>query len=318
MPSPLLRSRPLMTVDVFTAVPYMGNPVAVVLDAEGLSDADMQRFARWTQLSETTFVLPPGAEAAAQGADYRVRIFTPEGELAFAGHPTLGTCHAWLAHGGLPRSSTQVVQECAKGLVPIAVQDGRLAFAAPTLERRAVEPALLAQVTAALDLQPGQVLAAQHLYNGSPWMAVLLDDPDTLLSLEPDYARLKATGQKLGLAALYPQAAPAGLIGRSSREARAFTGSRVGAAPQASGPAPVQLEVRGLIPSMGVEDPVTGSLNAALAQWLTAEGLLHAPYLASQGVCLGRAGEIAIHADATGALWVGGHTVTCIQGQVTL
>lgn len=316
MPASALRSRPLMTVDVFTAVPYLGNPVAVVLDAAGLSDAQMQQFACWTNLSETTFVLPPSAEAAAQGADYRLRIFTPEGELAFAGHPTLGSCHAWLAHGGQPHSSTHVLQECQQGLVQIARRDQRLAFCAPALQRQAVEPALLAQVTAALGLEPAQVLAAQQLYNGSPWMGMLLDDPDTLLALEPDWPRLAATGQKLGLAARYPQEDTGALIGRSSREARAFAGSRVGESAPAA--ANVQLEVRGLVPSLAMEDPVTGSLNAALAQWLTAEGWLQAPYTANQGVCVGRAGEIAITPDATGALWVGGHTVTCVQGQVLL
>jgi len=309
------RQRPFTTVDVFTSVAYRGNPLAVVLDGTDLSEAQMQAFAAWTQLSETTFVLPPTAAGRAGGADYRVRIFTPEGELAFAGHPTLGTCHAWLAQGGQPQHAHQVVQECAQGLVPIARQDGRLAFRAPALERRPVEPALLAQVTQALDLQPAQVLAAQHLYNGSPWLGLLLDSPDTLLSLQPDHARLQATGQKLGLAALYPRGESPALIGRSSREARAFAGSRSGPAPAA--PA-VQLEVRGLIPSLGVEDPVTGSLNAALAQWLTAEGHLQAPYQASQGVCVGRDGQVYVSADAQGQLWVGGQVVACVQGQVLL
>lgn len=312
-----LRQRPFMTVDVFTAQPYLGNPVAVVLDGTELDEDQMQAFAAWTNLSETTFVLPPSPEAAAQGADYRLRIFTPEGELAFAGHPTLGSCHAWLAQGGLPRSSQHVLQECQQGLVPIAQREDRLAFCAPALKRRAVEPDLLAQVTAALDLQPHQVLAAQHLYNGSPWMGVLLDEPDTLLALEPDWQRLAATGQKLGLAALYPPPDTASLIGRSSREARAFAGSRVGQS-IAPAQAAVQLEVRGLVPSLACEDPVTGSLNAALAQWLTTEAWLQAPYVASQGVCLGRAGEISISADDQGQLWVGGHTVTCVQGQVLL
>ena len=307
-----------MTVDVFTHRPYRGNPVAVVLDAQGLDDADMQRFACWTNLSETTFILPPSPAAAVQGADYQLRIFTPEGELAFAGHPTLGSCHAWLAHGGRPRDAAHVVQECKQGLVTIAEREGRLAFCAPALERRDVAPELLAQVTAALDLKPAQVLAAQHLYNGSPWMGVLLDDPDTLLAIEPDWQRLAATGQKLGLCARYAAEDEGGaLIGRSSREARAFSGSRVGEDATMTAPS-AQLEVRGLVSSLASEDPVTGSLNAALGQWLTAEGWLHTPYVASQGLCVGRAGEIAITRDAQGHIWVAGHTVTCVQGQVLL
>ena len=303
--------RAFAQVDVFTQVALRGNPVAVVLDGEGLDDAAMQAFARWTQLSETTFVLPPTAAARAQGADYQLRIFTPGGELPFAGHPTLGSCHAWLAQGGQPQSATHIVQECKKGLVRIARQGEALAFAAPALTRSAPEPALLAAVLQALSLQPAQVLAAEQLDNGPKWLGLLLDSPETVLALDPDHARLKALGQKVGVAALYPSDDTPALVKRSSREARAFATSST--APAA------QLEVRAFAAATGIiEDPVTGSLNASLAQWLIAEGRLQAPYVANQGSCLGRDGWVHVLTDAQGQLWIGGHTVGCIQGTVTL
>lgn len=308
-----MRERAFMQVDVFTAESLRGNPLAVVLDAEGLDEAGMQRFAAWTGLSETTFVLPPTPEAAAQGADYRLRIFTPVGELAFAGHPTLGSCHAWLAHGGQPRQADRLVQECAKGLVTIRRDGRRLAFAAPSLDRSAVDPQLLAQITAALDLRPEQVLASQHLHNGSPWLGVLLDSPETLLAIEPDFVRIRAAGQKLGLAAIYPSADNPALIGRSSQEAQAFAAHRQRQqAPQ------VQLEVRGLVDKTASEDPVTGSLNAALAQWLIAEQHLQAPYISNQGSCVGRDGWIYLSQDEQGQVWVAGDVSDCIRGQVRL
>ncbi|MEG2629246.1 MAG: PhzF family phenazine biosynthesis protein [Comamonas sp.] len=313
MPAP--RSRAFAQVDVFTQVALRGNPVAVVLDGAGLDDAQMQAFARWTQLSETTFVLPPTPLAHAQGADYQLRIFTPGGELAFAGHPTLGSCHAWLAHGGKPQSAQHIVQECKKGLVTIASRDGALAFAAPSLDRSAAAPELLAAVRAALGLAPEQLLAAQQLDNGSQWLGLLLDSPDTVLALDPDHARLKALRQKVGVAAIYPAEDDAGpaLVRRSSREARAFAGAAARARPA------VQLEVRAFAAATGVnEDPVTGSLNAGLAQWLIAEGRLQAPYVANQGSCLGRDGWVHVHADDQRQLWIGGHTVGCIQGAVLL
>lgn len=313
MPAP--RSRAFAQVDVFTQVALRGNPVAVVLDGEGLDDAQMQAFARWTQLSETTFVLPPTPLARAQGADYQLRIFTPGGELAFAGHPTLGSCHAWLAHGGKPQSAQHIVQECKKGLVTIARREGALAFAAPSLDRSAAAPELLAAVRAALGLAPEQLLAAQQLDNGAQWLGLLLDSPDTVLALDPDHARLKALRQKVGVAAIYPDEDGAGpaLVRRSSREARAFAGAAARARPA------VQLEVRAFAAATGVnEDPVTGSLNAGLAQWLIAEGRLQAPYVANQGSCLGRDGWVHVHADDQRQLWIGGHTVGCIQGSVLL
>ena len=163
-----------------------------MLDATGLTDTQMQSFAAWTNLSETTFVLPPTEAGRAAGADYRVRIFTPGGELPFAGHPTLGSCHAWLAQGGVPQQAGRIVQECAKGLISIARQDGRLAFQAPATDIGAVEPGLLAEVAAALGAEPGQILRAAWLDNGPRWMGVLFEHPDQVLALEPDHARLKA------------------------------------------------------------------------------------------------------------------------------
>ena len=300
-------------VDVFTATPYFGNPLAVVLDGSGLDDETMLRFAGWTNLSDTTFLLPPTAPSA----DYRVRIFTPGGELPFAGHPTLGSCHSWLQAGGQPKNSRFIVQECQEGLVSIRREPGtqRLAFAAPPVRRSAPSPVVLARVAAALGLKAHQILAAQLLNNGPGWLALLLDSPDTVLQLTPNSLALDALQVKVGVAALYPPGEPAPpLIGRANREARAFEIS----APGSIADAP-DLEVRAFAPAAGIsEDPVTGSLNASLAQWLIAEGYLPERYMASQGVCLGRAGQVYIERDAQGQVWVGGESVTCIDGQVTL
>ena len=316
MNSPPSKTRAYQQVDVFTAMPYLGNPLAVVLDGTGLNDLQMQRFARWTNLSETTFVLPASAQAQALGADYRLRIFTPGGELPFAGHPTLGSCHAWLAHGGQPQQPGQVVQECGVGLVTLRRDGTRLAFAAPALRRSVPEPALLQLVLAALGLQPNQVLAAQVLDNGPHWLGLLLDSPDTLMALVPDHAALKTIGQMIGLASVaYDGGGPA-LIARSNREARAF-GTRADAAP-AIGVA-TGLQVRAFAAAIGVpEDPVTGSLNASLAQWLIAEGVLPQRYTARQGAALGRDGWVYITQDSAGQVWVGGDSVTCIAGTVLL
>ena len=308
-------------VDVFTAQAYLGNALAVVLDGQGLSDADMQRFAGWTNLSETTFLLPP-TEAA---ADYRVRIFTPGGELPFAGHPTLGSCHAWLQAGGQAQSAERVVQQCAKGLIHITREagtgsssasnaSGRLAFAAPALQRSTPTPALLADVTAALGITPSQVLAAQSLDNGPLWCSLLLDSPATVLQLTPDHAALARLGVKVGVAGIYPDAeeSESPLIRRANREAAAF-GARSG------GSAAPRLEVRAFAAATGInEDPVTGSLNASLAQWLIGEGLLPDNYIASQGLNIGRAGQVHVRRDADGQVWVGGDSVTCVKGEVLL
>ena len=306
-----MKTRPYVQMDVFTATPYFGNPLAVVLDGAGLSDEQMQRFARWTNLSETTFVLPP----TQTDADYRVRIFTPGGELPFAGHPTLGTCQAWLQTGQQPRRADEIVQECAVGLVRIRRAGHRLSFAAPPRKRNAPAPQHPEAVARALGIGAGQIRAAQHLDNGPQWLGLLLDDTDTVLALEPDHNALKALGQKVGVAALVtPDAAPQ-LIARASREARAFA-DHAGEAPHLPVP---DLEVRAFAAPVGItEDPVTGSLNASLAQWLIADGHLPARYVAAQGQCLGRAGRVYLERDAGDQVWVGGQVVACIQGQVTL
>ena len=308
-----MTQRPFKQVDVFTAEPYYGNPLAVVLDGSGLSDAQMQRFAQWTNLSETTFLLPPTSAAA----DYRVRIFTPGGELPFAGHPTLGSCHAWLQAGGAPKAAHDIVQECQVGLVKLRRDGARLAFAAPPLKRSNPSPALLAQVAAALGLSASQIVAAQLLDNGPVWLGLLLDSHQTVLQLNPDHLALKNLGQKVGVAAVEHASPSAALIGRSNREARAFA-ARADAPtePDATNP---ELEVRAFAAPIGVnEDPVTGSFNASLAQWLIAEGHAPARYVAAQGARLSRAGRVFIERDGVGQVWVGGESVTCIDGHVQL
>jgi PhzF family phenazine biosynthesis protein len=274
--------RRFVQVDVFTDVPYYGNPVAVVLDASGMSDEAMQRFANWTNLSETTFLLPP----TVPGASYRVRIFTPDEELPFAGHPTLGTCHAWLGNGGVEGNDGTVTQECGAGLVRIKRDGGRLAFAAPPRVRTGpADEALREHLAKVLNLDPGQIVAAEWADNGPGWVAVLVPDAATVLGIRPGAVDL-----------------PVGIIGRYPE----------------GGPADV--EVRAFYPSgdMVVEDPVTGSLNASAAQWLLGNGTLTAPYLSSQGTALGRAGRVHVSQDADGTVWVGGGTVTCVTGEVTL
>ncbi|HJS03770.1 MAG TPA: PhzF family phenazine biosynthesis protein [Variovorax sp.] len=303
-----MKTRPFKQVDVFTAKPYAGNPLAVVLDGTGLDDAEMQDFAKWTNLSETTFLLPPTEPSA----DYRVRIFTPGGELPFAGHPTLGSCHAWLEAGGRPKAGGRIVQQCAQGLVPIRHEGERLVFAAPPSRRSAPSPSLLAKVAGALGLRAQQIVAAQLLDNGPVWLGLLLADADTVLALKPDHRLLKELGQKVGVAGIPARneesATP--LISRSNREARAF--ARADAED-------IGLEVRAFAAPVGIEeDPVTGSLNASLAQWLIPEGHLPERYLAAQGQCLGRAGRVHVTHDAEGQVWVGGDSVTCIDGKLTL
>ncbi|MBM3387178.1 MAG: PhzF family phenazine biosynthesis protein [Betaproteobacteria bacterium] len=302
-----MRQRRFQQVDVFSAQPLLGNPLAVVLDGQDLDDAQMQAFAAWTQLSETTFVLPPTAEGRAQGADYRVRIFTPGGELPFAGHPTLGTAQAWLAAGGQPQASDRLVQECGVGLVTLRQQNGRLAFAAPSLRRSPIEATQLPPVLDALGLAPEDVLAAQWLDNGPRWLGLWLCDVETVLGLEPDHARLQQLGTKVGVAARRAQAP--GLIRRASREARAF----------AAHADDTDIEVRAFAAPVGIaEDPVTGSLNASLAQWLIADGHLPTRYRARQGTRLGRAGEVFVSQDPTGQVWIGGDVAPCIRGSVAL
>lgn len=312
----MTQQRPFKQVDVFTDTPYLGNPLAVVLDGTGLGTEDMQHFANWTNLSETTFLLPPTPEAAAQGADYQVRIFTPASELPFAGHPTLGSCHAWLQGGGMAQSSAHIVQECAKGLIRIRRDGTRLAFAAPPLQRRTPAPEQVAQAAAALGLNARHIVAAQWLDNGPIWLGLLLDSIDAVLTLTPNHSELKRLGLKVGVAHMeYAQTATQ-LIARSNREARAF-GTRSGSGAPVSDA--TQALVRAFAAPIGVnEDPVTGSFNASLAQWLIADGLAPASYIATQGTCMGRFGQVHISQDDTGQVWVGGDSVTCIDGTVSL
>lgn len=305
--------RAYQQVDVFTDTAFLGNPLAVVLDGEGLSDAQMQTFAAWTQLSETTFVLPPTPEGVAGGADYRVRIFTPGAELPFAGHPTLGTAHAWLKAGHTPRQAGVLLQECDVGLVTLKQLDDRWAFAAPPLKRSDISAEELAPVLAALGLDASEVIAAQHLDNGPHWLGLLVEGVDTLLSLEPDHLTLKKLGTKVGVAARR-QTSAGSLIRRANREAQAFTASNMRIAHD-----PTDLEVRAFAAPVGVaEDPVTGSLNASLAQWLMADGHMPPTYSARQGTVLGRAGQVFLSQDAQGQVWVGGDVVGCIQGTVNV
>ena len=280
--------RDFRQVDVFSVEPLRGNPVAVVHDAEGLSVEQMQAFAAWTNLSETTFLLTPTTEAA----DYRLRIFTPAEELPFAGHPTLGSAHAWREAGGRAREPGRLVQECGAGLVTLRAlgDEARWAFAAPPLRRSGpLSPEELSAVTAALGLRPEQVLASAWVDNGPGWVGVRLRDAEAVLGLRPDWSRFE--GLEVGVVGPYADPAP----GEPAVEVRAFC------------------------PSLGVvEDPVTGSLNASLAQWLTADGTLPDSYVASQGTCLGRAGRVHVERDPDGTVWVGGDTTTVVQGEVLL
>jgi PhzF family phenazine biosynthesis protein len=274
---------PISFVDVFCSGPLSGNPLAVVFDADRLTEEQMRSFARWINLSETTFVLRPTRAEA----DYRLRIFTPAGELAFAGHPTLGTCQAWLQRGGQPKSEGAPVQECALGLVQLRQQDGTLAFAAPPLRREPVEVSVLADVLTALGLGAEPLTAATWLDNGTRWLGLLLNEPKDVLSLQPDHKAL-ASLPKVGVIAPYPAGSD------------------------------VAFEVRAFAASAGVlEDPVTGSLNASFAQWLTAEGRAPARYQVAQGQCLKRAGRVQITVEGP-ALWVGGNTKIVSSGTIDL
>lgn len=291
--------RPFKQVDVFTAVPYRGNPVAVVFDADDLSDDTMRQFAHWTNLSETTFLLKPTDPAA----DYRVRIFTPDTELPFAGHPTIGTCHAWLEAGGRPTTAGTVVQECGVGLVNLRHSEGRLAFAAPDLIRGG--PATeedITRVCLVLQINRADVLDAQWCDNGPGWIAVRLASAEAVLALEPDFGAVDS----YDIGVVGPN--PIGVIGPSKI---GVVGDR--------DEGEIAVEVRAFFRAGGqpAEDPVTGSLNAALAQWLLADGSLTAPYVAAQGTALGRAGRVYVE-QADGEIWVGGDAVTCIDGEVDI
>jgi PhzF family phenazine biosynthesis protein len=278
----LVVQRSFRQVDVFSAAPYLGNALAVVLDSTGLTDREMQRFARWMNLSETTFVLPPSSASA----DYRVRIFTPSVELPFAGHPTLGTCHAWLSAGGTPQRPEVIVQECAAGLIPVRRTADGLAFAAPPLLRSGpVDESLAEHIAALLGIRRAEIVDLEWADNGPGWVAVLLASADAVLAVRPGVVDLD-----VGLAGPYPAGSP-----------EAF-------------------EVRAFFPKDGAtaEDPVTGSLNASLAQWLLSTGRASAPYVVSQGTVLGRAGRVHISRDPDGTIWIGGAATICVAGHVDL
>jgi PhzF family phenazine biosynthesis protein len=274
--------RSFCQVDVFSSEPFGGNPLAVVLDAQGLSTDQMVAFARWTNLSETTFVLPPDAV----GADYRVRIFNLDTELAFAGHPTLGTCHAWLGAGGAPARPGEIVQECPAGLVAIKQTSAGLGFAAPPLVRSGpLDEALTEQVAGQLGIARTDIVEAQWADNGPGWIAVLLRSAQDVLALRPEFL-----ANDIGVTGPYPPGSECAI------------------------------EVRAFFPVHGrpVEDPVTGSFNASLAQWLVGSGKLAAPYVAGQGTVLGRSGRVHISQDDGGTIWVAGKTVTRIAGEADL
>jgi len=326
--------RPYKQVDVFTATPYYGNALAVVLDADGMTDGEMLRFANWMNLAETTFVLPP----TRSGADYRVRIFTTTTELPFAGHPTLGTAHAWLEAGGVPSRPGVVVQECPAGLIEVRAHAGddggghRLALKAPPLVRTGpLEDDVLEWALSGLGLARADVVAHQWIANGPQWAGLLLRDADTVLALEPDFAVLE--GLEVGV--IGPHASHGAHAARYRGSARTVrpkgaraeleplpapdtAGLPITAAPfqSAVASAPADFEVRAFVPGEGFpEDPATGSLNAGFAVWLTRDGLAPEHYTVRQGTRLGRAGLIEVSMDAEG-IWIAGEAVTCIEGMV--
>ena len=277
-----MRTHPFRQVDVFTATPLLGNPVAVVHDAEGITTEQMHAFTSWTNLSEATFLLPPTDPAA----DYRVRIFCPGRELPFAGHPTLGTCHAWLEAGGVAHGDV-IVQECGAGLVRIRREGDVLAFAAPALQRSGpLDEADVERIAQGLGLTRSDIVDHQWCDNGPGWQAVLLESADQVLTLEPDPTIL--AGLDIGV---------------------------VG--PHSSGD--IDYEVRAFFPGNSglTEDPVTGSLNAALAQWLIGSGRAPATYLAAQGTAMGRAGRVHVMREGHD-IWIGGRSVTVISGEVAI
>ncbi|MFF7470280.1 PhzF family phenazine biosynthesis isomerase [Streptomyces sp. NPDC008092] len=278
------RNRPFVQVDVFSTSPYRGNPVAVVLDGADLADEEMQLVARWTNLSETTFVVAP----TVAGADYRLRIFTPDGELPFAGHPTLGSARAWLDGGGVPRHADRIVQECGAGLVTVRRGEGVLSFAAPPLVRDgALDDEYLERIVGAFGIGRERVLAHQWVDNGPGWAVLRLATAEEVLALEPDLSRI-----------------PDAMVGA------------IGAYPEGS---PYDFEMRTFAPRCGVpEDPACGSMNAGVGLWLTATGAAPAAYRVSQGARVGRAATIEVGADADGTVWVSGATTVCVRGTITV
>ena len=279
-----MTDRPFSQVDVFGSGPMLGNPVAVVHGAEGIDDDALAAFARWTNLSETTFLLPPTDERA----DYRLRIFTPGAELPFAGHPTLGSAHAWLEAGGAPRDEGTVVQECGIGLVTLRRQGRELSFAAPDLLRSGpVQQDVLDRVTAALRIAPDDVVASAWVDNGPGWVGVQLAGAEQVLALQPDFPRMRGLD--------------VGVIGAHGDDG------------------PADFEVRAFCPDYSIpEDPVTGSLNAAFAVWLIGEGRAPSSYTVRQGTALGRSGDVTIRTGDDGRIWVGGSCRTLVRGTVDL
>jgi PhzF family phenazine biosynthesis protein len=285
------RRRSFSQVDVFTAEPYRGNPLAVVVDGDGLTTEQMQQFANWTNLSETTFLLPP----THPDADYRVRIFTAREEFPFAGHPTLGSAHAWLEAGGVPKQEGVMVQECGAGLVQVKRDGGQLAFAAPPLTRSGpVDEEDLAKIAAGLQVPRKALRDASWLVNGPNWIGVLMESAEQVLAVTPDYSALD--GLNVGVIGPY---------GKGNR----------GGHRDPDGP---DFEVRTFIPGdAAAEDPVTGSFNAGAAQWLIGSGRAPASYTAAQGTVLGRAGRVSVD-SGQGEIWIGGSSTTCIDGSVIL
>lgn len=294
-----MQTRAFQQVDVFTATPYRGNPLGVVMDGTGLSAEAMQHFTNWTNLSECTFLLPPTAEGAAAGADYRVRIFCPGRELPFAGHPTLGSCHAWLKAGGMPQAE-HVVQECGVGLVRIRRGEDRLAFAAPPLRKSGpLDESDVALIARGLGVARIDIVAHSWCDNGPNWRGVMLKTAEQVLALRPDSVVLAG----LDIGAVGPRG-KVGVVGVSGANEGLHS----------------DFEVRAFFPGNNglCEDPVTGSLNAALAQWLIGAGLAPERYVAAQGTVLQREGRVHIQRDAQGNIWVGGASVTCIEGTVLI
>jgi PhzF family phenazine biosynthesis protein len=279
-------------VDVFASEALAGNPVAVVHDATGLTDAQMAAFARWTNLSETTFLLPPTEAGAERGADYRLRIFTPAEELPFAGHPTLGSAHAWLEAGGEPATEGRIVQECGLGLIQLRRRTGGLAFRAPEFLREGdVDERTLAQAIAALGIPSERVVRSSWIDNGPGWLGVQLASADDVLELRPDFVAMR--GLEIGV------------IGAHDEARRAELGA--------------DHEVRAFCPGFSIpEDPVTGSLNAGFALWLIRAGHLPGEFVTRQGTALGRNGRVRIQTDEAGDIWVGGTSRTLVAGTLTL
>jgi PhzF family phenazine biosynthesis protein len=274
--------RRFVQVDVFGENPYRGNPLAVIVDAEGLTTSDMQTFAKWTNLSETTFLFPPTHASA----DYRVRIFTPTEELPFAGHPTLGSAHAWLTNGGVPKDGNTIVQDCKVGLIGVRREENSLSFAAPPLLRSGpIDNAVLHEAAESLGISRDAIIDAAWIDNGPGWMGILLASADEVLAVQPKPMKLTL-----------------GVAGAHTTESR------------------FAYEVRAFYSSNGItlEDPVTGSLNASLAQWLISSGRFNSPYLVSQGTAIGYAGVVKVDVDDSQVVWIGGNVATCISGEVDI